>query len=494
MSIRRKLMVSSVWSIAATGGTLLSSFVVFTVLARLLQPAEFGLVAFVALFVDLARSMMTGGLPEALIQRGSWDETTASTAFWANLTSSAVLAGAMAAVGAGLIHSGSALMGEVFMALGLSLVIDGARSIHEAKLRRDFGYKVLAVRTVAASLVSGVIGIVLAFQGFGVWALVANRLSATVLQTLVIWRATLWQPRATFSGTAFRELFGFGIPLLGARLLGHLNGRIPEFVIGLFLGAVALAFYRVGARTLNFLVQSTIQPLQTTALSALSRLPNASAVSHGYMRLTRATALVSFPVFLGTAAVAPDFILVCFGEKWAPSASIMTALALVVAPATLVYFADPALTAVGRTKLILVSALARIMLSALIALATVSFGSVAVAAGQTARAHVTTPVTLLMLSQGLGLPVKEAVRNLVAPCCAALAMAAVVTVLRLTLLSDVTPLMRLLGSALTGSVLYVSLLLALAPRYTADTLQELLPLLPSFLRTGLSQLINRRRP
>jgi PST family polysaccharide transporter len=348
------------------------------------------------------------------------------------------------------------------------------------------------VRTVVASLVSGLIGIVMAFQGFGVWALVANRLVAALLQTIVIWRATFWRPRLIFSGTAFREMFGFGIHLLGARLLGHLNGRVPEFVIGFFLGTVALAFYRVGARTLNFLVQSTIQPLQTTALSALSRLPDAHAVSNGYIRLTRATALVSFPVFLGAAAVAPDFILVCFGEKWGPSAPIMTALALVVAPATLVYFADPALTAVGRTKLILVSSLARIMLSTVVALATVTFGSVAVAAGQTARAHVTTPVTLLMLSRGIGLPVKEAVRNLVAPCGSALAMAAVVTALRLTLLSDFTAPIRLLGSVLIGSVLYIGLLLILAPRYTSDTLHELLPLLPSFLRTGLARLIKHR--
>jgi PST family polysaccharide transporter len=492
MSIRRKLMVSSIWSIAATGGTLLSSFVVFTILARLLQPAEFGLVAFVALFVDLARSVMTGGLPEALIQRSAWDDTVASTAFWANLASSALLAGAMAVVGLGLIDSGSALMGEVFMALGLSLVIDGARSIHEAKLRRDFGYKVLAVRTVVASLVSGMIGIVMAFQGFGVWALVANRLAGALLQTIVIWRATFWQPRLTFSGAAFREMFGFGIHLLGARLLGHLNGRVPEFVIGFFLGTVALAFYRVGARTLNFLVQSTIQPLQTTALSALSRLPDAPAVSNGYIRLTRATALVSFPVFLGAAAVAPDFIVVCFGAKWAPSAPIMTALALVVAPATLVYFADPALTAVGRTKLILVSSIARIVFSALIALATVTFGSVAVAAGQTARAHATAPVTLLMLSRGIGLPVKDVLRNLVAPCSSAFAMAAVVVALRLTLLSDFAAPMRLLVSVLTGIILYVGLLLILAPRYTSDTLQELLPLLPSFVRNGLSKLIKRR--
>jgi O-antigen/teichoic acid export membrane protein len=492
MSIRRKLMVSSVWSIAATGATLLSSFVVFTVLARLLQPAEFGLVAFVALFVDFARGLMTGGLPEALIQRASWNETMASTAFWANLASSILLAGATAAVGASLIDSGSAVMGEVFVVLGLSLIIDGARSIHEAKLRREFGYKILAIRAVIASLVSGVIGIAMAFYGYGVWALVASRLVATLLQTIVIWHATLWRPRLIFSGKAFHELFGFGVHLLGARLLGHLNGRIPEFVIGFFLGAVALAFYRVGARTLNFLVQSTIQPLQMTALSALSRLPDAHAVGKAYIRLTRATALVSFPVFLGAAAVAPDFMLVCFGEKWTPSAPIMTALALVVAPATLVYFADPALAAVGRTKLIMISAFARVMLSALVALTTVMFGSVAVAAGQTARAHITAPVTLLMLHRGLGLSMKDAVRNLIAPCGSALMMATVVTVLRLTLLSDIAAPMRLGVSVLTGSVLYVGLLLILAPRYTSETLQELLPLLPPILRAGLSKLIRHR--
>jgi hypothetical protein len=105
---------------------------------------------------------------------------------------------------------------------------------------------------------------------------------------------------------------------------------------------------------------------------------------------------------------------------------------------------------------------------------------------------VTVPVTLLMLNRGIGLPVKDAIRNLVAPCGAALAMAAVVVALRLTLLSDFTAPLRLLASVLTGGILYIGLLLILAPRYTSDTLQELLPLLPSFLRTGLSRLIKRR--
>jgi O-antigen/teichoic acid export membrane protein len=483
MSIKGRMLTSSLWWIAGTGATMMSSFVVFALMARFLQPVDFGLVAFAALFIDIGRGLMAGGVPDAMIRRKEWDEVAASTAFWLNLLTGIVFAAAVAAVATPLAYFyGSASLAEIFLLLSGSLVIDSFRGVHEAKLRRGFGYKVLAIRTVVASVISGIVGVAMAFAGFGVWALVTQRLMAATLQAVVVLWTVPWMPKLVFSRRECGDLFEFGINSMAARLVGELNARVASLVVGVILGPVALAFFRVASRTLTFLVSLTIKPIQTTAFSAFSRLKDAPAIGRAYVRLTRATALVSFPVFLGAAATAPDFVVVCFGRQWEASGPIMSILALVVAPATLLYFTGPALAALGRTRLILVSGLASLALNAIAALATVSFGVMAVAAGQAARAHVTTPFALSVLRRGVGLPIGQSLRSIVEPGVAAGLMAVTVVAARLYVLDDLSPFPRLAICVVLGAIVYACLLLTVARRYTAETMLELTPQLPTGAR------------
>jgi PST family polysaccharide transporter len=411
-----------------------------------------------------------------------------------NLGSGIAFAVAVASIATPLAYLyGSASLAEIFLLLSIALVIDSLRGVHEAKLRREFGYKVLALRTVVASSIGGIVGVAMAFAGFGVWALVAQRLMASVLQTTVVLWTVPWMPKLMFSRRECAHLFGFGINMMGARLLGELNSRVASMVVGVILGPVALAFFRVGSRALSFLVSLTIKPIQTTAFSAFSRLKDAPAIGRAYVRLTRATAFVSFPVFLGAAAVAPDFVRVCFGRQWEASGPVMAALALVVIPATLLNFTGPALAALGRTRLILASNLAVLVMNAIAALATVSFGVLAVAAGQAARAHVTAPFALSMLRRGVGLSIGESLRSIVEPGIAAALMCATVMVARLYALDDLSPLPRLIVCIILGAVVYACLLLTIARSYTAETMLELAPLLPPAGRRMTERLIPKIR-
>jgi PST family polysaccharide transporter len=234
-------------------------------------------------------------------------------------------------------------------------------------------------------------------------------------------------------------------------------------------------------------------PIQTTAYSAFSRLPDAPAVGRAYLRMTRATAFVAFPVFVGAAAVAPDFVVVCFGSQWQASGAIMAVLALAIAPVTLVHFAQPALAALGRTQLVLMSSVATFVMNAIAALATVSFGVVAVAAGQTARAHVSAPFALHMLRKGLGLTILRSLRSIMEPAAASALMAAVVVATRLSILEDVSPVVRLVICVILGAALYAGLLLAFARPYVVEIMLELLPTLPPAARRVAEKVIPRIR-
>lgn len=484
MSIKAKIFTGSLWSIAGTGTTLLSNFIVFALLARLLQPVDFGLVAFAAIFIDLARNLMSGGIAESLIQRKEWDETAASTSFWLVLASSVLFTLGTAGITVPLAYLyGSPTLAEIFLVLSLSLLIDGVRGVHEAKLRREFGYKALAARTVIASIVSGICGIALALAGFGVWALVASRLVAAALQTIVVLCSISWAPRFVFSRAECAGLLRFGADIVGSRLVVQLNGRVAELVVGLVLGPVALGFFNVAGRALNLLFQIAISPIQTTALSAFSRLKDARAIGDAYLRMTRATALVAFPIFFGAAATAPDFVVVCFGNHWQPSGTIMTLLAIAAVPTALITFVQPALVAVGRTRLALSSNFIVLVASTAAVLVAVPFGIVAVAIARAVRAHATAPYMLSALRKGVGLPIGQALRSVWEPWTAAAAMCAAVMLARLYVFDDIVPFARLLICVALGGVVYLVLLLTIARRYTAETMLELMPHLPAGART-----------
>lgn len=491
MNIKANIFRSSLWSIFGTGSALVSNFVVFALLARLLQPVDFGLVAFAAVFIDLARSMILGSMPEELIRRKKWDETAASTAFWLNLAFALIFPVAIVAITVPLASAyGSAKLADVFLALSFSLLIDGMRGVHEAKLRREFGYKLLAIRTVTASLLGGIVGVLLAFYGFGVWALVASRLVAATLHTSIVLCSARWTPRLVFSRRECGVLLSFGADMMCARFLGQISGKVPDLAIGFVLGPIALAFFYVATRALNLLYQLAIMPLQTTSLSAFSRLDNATSVRRAYVRLTRTTALVSFPVFFGAAAIAPDFVVVCFGSQWQPSGAVMAALALGVLPATLLTFSQPALIAVGRTRLVLASNLLVLVMNSIVAFAVVSFGVVAVAVAQVVRAHLMAPIGLHMLTKGICLSFGQSLRSVAEPGIAAGLMATMVVLVRLAL-DDFPTTIRLTLCVMLGAAVYAVLLLTVARRYTAETMLELLPHLPAPARGLVQRLVPR---
>jgi len=490
MSVKKQILSSSLWSITGTGATMLSSFVVFALMTRLLRPIDFGVVAFAALFIDVTRGLMCGPFSEALIRRKQWDDAAASTGFWMNLASAILSAAAVAAIGSSCAYAyGSVTLGDVFIVLSASLVVDALRGVHEAKLQREFGYRVLAIRAVFASVISGIAGILMALAGFGVWALVGNRLVASVLQTIIVTRTVSWSPKFVFSRAESAALFNFGANMVGARLLGQINVKVAELVIGFILGPVSLAFFRVGSRALNFLTQVAVAPIQNTAFSAFSRLHDARAVGQAYLRMTRATALVSFPVFFGAASIAPDFVAVCFGSHWKESGPIMAALALMVTPATLLYYSQPALASLGRTRLVLASNLGVCVLNALAAVVTVSFGPVAVAAGQSARAYITAPFALSILRRGIGVSIVQSLRSIMAPASAATVMMVVVIGVRLYALEDIPVSLRLVISVALGTIVYAGLLLIFGRGYTLGILLEVAPHLPPVAQRWANRLI-----
>jgi PST family polysaccharide transporter len=475
--IKHQFAASSIWVVLGRGSTNLASFLIFTLLARLLGPDDLGFVAFAALFIEITRPLATAGFPQALIQRPDWDEQVAATAFWSSVALATLLALILWGVFTPfMVANYDPGMKWVLPALAATLIIDALRAPHEALLQRRFSYKAIARQSVTATILAGILGVAMAYQGFGIWALVANRAATSIVSTFMIWKMAGWTPKATFSVERLKPLLAYGLHLTGAGLFGQINRQVMVMLIGAILGPAAVGFFRVGSRAVEMISDAIVQPMNVTALSALSRVNETGSVAHAYLRITRTCGLLSFPVYFGTAVIAGDFVTVCFGAKWATSGQVMAMFALFGGAGTLNFFSAPALSAVGQTRLVFWSTLFSLLSSIAITLMTIRYGVAAVALGFAIRAYVLLPFTLFMLQRGLQLSPMAAIRGVWPPFLAGVLMALALWAVKAELLGGIAPLERLAILVPMGAAFYAAALFTLGRTYAGEMYAELSPI------------------
>lgn len=489
--LKRKMAVSSAWSIGAAAFNNISTLLVFVALARLLTPEQFGIVAFATVFVEFSRALVLAGFPEALIQQADWDDEVATSAFWVNLLigfAFCLVAIICVPLLSYFYHRTFAL---VLAALSTLLIIEGATAVHVAKLRREFKHKVIARRSIAANIVSGVLGVGLAFAGWGVWAMVVSRLLASLGTSVILWTSAQFRPGRRMSRDHLRTLGRVSRNLLAAQMLNQVASQMPAFLIGGLLGPAAIAQFRVGTRSLQLLTSLFITPIQSASTSVLARqAQDPQAIAHSYLRLIRGSALITCPLLLGLAAVAPDLVVTLFGPQWGQAGYVLLAMALIVGAISISFFEAPTFIAAGRSDLAfrvsLVGAIGDVI-AAGIAIAT-GLGAIGIAAAMTLRAHLTMPYALGLVKRAIGVPRRTAVQALLPAYLAAATMALLVTLLRTWWLADHNPVVRLTAGVVIGGVAYPAILLIFARGFLRSNIVDVAPLLPSPVRRMLARL------
>lgn len=479
MSIKANFAKSGMWMVASAIFNNLSSTLIFIALARLLTPTEFGIVAFATIFIEISRVLVVAGIPDALIQQKEWDDDVASSAFWINIGISMAICLVICLVAAPLSYLGyDQTFALVLVALSAALFVEALTTVHTAKLRREFRYKAIASRNMAANVLGGVIGIALAAAGWGVWALVASRLLSASLTSIILWRTSGWMPRFIFRWGHVRGLRAISGHLLGNQLIGQANAQVAGLIIGSAIGPAALAQFRVGTRILTLMSQLLITPLQAAAMSAFSRLGDqGKSIAPAYVRVTRSCAILACPMFLGASAVASDAIRLLFGKQWDDAGIIMAINGLVIGPSVIMYFFTPALASAGRSALSFRHFIVAFFVNIAVAIVAIPFGLFAIASGKTIESHLTLPYGLKLLRQGIGLRMIEVFRAIGPAYLSALTMAAALTVLSNFALQNLSPVVRLGVMVPLGAILYTALLAVFARKYLVSNIEELRVLL-----------------
>lgn len=480
MNLKRQLSSSTAWMSLAASGMSLVSFLVFIIISRILSPNEIGLVVFAILVVEAGKIIVNGGITIAVVQRKEWDHTYASTCFYITLLYGALFTALVFTVGAELTHAFyDPAAVPILQTLSIIFLIEAIKVVHEGKLRREFLFKVLALRSILASSISGVVGVTLALQGYGVWALVAQQLTGQILITLITLISARWWPSFRFSLSLAREALGFSAPMMFASLIYTLCNTLLEFMVGIILGPIALGMYRIAGRALFILQDIIIRPMEQTVLPALARLSEKSACGEATLRIMRMSCFVIVPIFFGTAAVAAEFIELVFGEKWRISGTLMSMLAVGSTPLVVRLQVNAALTAQGQSRWVMFSTFATLLITFLIGYFAIPHGLSYAALGYVAASYVTAILSLLVFYRVFSCKLLAIVNALWPSYLASGIMLGICLLVKEELPVNLPDTLQIILICLTGGIVYLLLGLLVFRQETKNFLQEGLNVAPA---------------
>jgi O-antigen/teichoic acid export membrane protein len=444
------------WSALRTWGARVFALGALFVLARLLSPADFGLIALANVYIALLRPFVDQGFGDAVVQMENLDQSHLDTAFWTNVGFGATLCG-LSWLTAGAIAGlyDEPRLADVIRWLSLVFLGYALSSTQQSLLRRRLEYRSLAIRTTAGAFVGGVVGIAMAAAGYGVWSLVGGSLATTFVSTALLWRLSEWRPRFHFSLPHLRPLIGFGGGIVGVNLLNFANRRSDDLIIGYFLGATALGYYSVAYQALRGVTNMVTSVVSSVAFPVFSRLQGEpERMRNAFYTVTQLVALFAFPTFVGLALVSEDLIIGFFGPQWAASAPVMRILAFVGIVHSVFYFHTSVILAMGRPGLRFTLTLISAVLNIIGFLISVRWGIAAVAAAYVLRAYLMSPLTVGVLKKLLGISYGRYLRSYWIPFSCTLLMAAGILGIRMLLGASLSPVFAVVFYAVTGIVLY----------------------------------------
>lgn len=492
MSLRRKAIGAVAWSVTQKSGSAFISFLAFVVLVRVLEVRYFGIIAMAAAFTSLLDRFIDQGFASAVIQRKELEPKHLDSVFWVAIGTGCLLM-IVGLAGAGVVARlySEPELESVIRVLSLNFVLVALSSTQQAILTRHLRFRSLALRSLSASSIGGIVGVSMALTGFGVWSLVFQSLASNGVAVAVLWGASDWRPGFRFSVPHFRDMFGFSSRVFGINIFAYINRHADDLLIGYFLGATALGYYTVAYKLIRILVGQMTKVTNAVLFPAFSRVQeDVERVRRGFYEVTQYSGLIAFPVFIGMAVVAPQLVPLLYGEQWLPSVPVMQVLAFVGMVQALSFYAGTTVLAMGRPSWLLkVSALSAAV-TVLAFLFAVRWGIVAMAAAYTISSYLMLPILLLLVRKLILIRASAYLMNVSGPLLGAAVMGAVLLLLRVLLEGHVTSRDLLVIQVVVGIVTYgVILLLTARP-----LLNRVLHMLRLFGPTGRVAPVGRGTP
>lgn len=327
-SLKNKTVKGTLWSALERFSVQGIQFVVMIIMARLLTPDDYGLVGMLAIFIAVSQSLIDSGFSQALIRKQDRSEIDNSTVFYFNIV-----------VGIGLYtilfftapliarFYNEPLLIPLTRAIGLSVIFNSLVVVQRALLTVKLDFKTQANASLVGAVLSGALGIWMAYAGFGVWAIVGQQLSNLFIITLLLWILSHWRPIRTYSWKAFRELFGFGSKLMLSGLIDTIYRNMYLIVIGKVFKASDLGYYTRAHQFTDFASSNISGIFQRVTYPVLCSIQDDDVrLADVYRRLLKTSAFVIFPLMMGMMGIARPMVISFLTEKWLFSAALIEVL------------------------------------------------------------------------------------------------------------------------------------------------------------------------
>ena len=472
----KKTARSVLWSGVEVGGVAGLQFVTLIIMARLLSPADFGVVALCYSVIMIQVILVTGLFNEAIIQRRELSRAHLDSAFWTVLGICIVMiAGSWASASYLAEAFKEPVLEPVFSWMSISLLAQGVSTVHIAKFRRDLNFKAIALRTVIGDLMGSLVGIAMALNGFGVWSFVGMRLVSATVATSLVWISSPYRPGFSLAWTALWDLLRFGLPALGTQLVETGRQRLLPVLIGYFLGVTALGFIDIAYRITMNIRRMLAGALYGVFLPLLSRhQDNRAHLKRSVIRATEFTCLLVQPMFAGLAACAEEVVILMLGAQWLPTVPLVQILCGVAMLESARQAFGTAIIALGKPQIALMMMATSLALSILAVLVFGRHDMVAAIFAWNAQILVTAPLSFFLVRRFVGLKFGEQAAAFIGPLAIAALMGMGLFAMKNGWISGLDAISTLLIIVPLGALFYAGAIMLLQPKLIPEFFQFLL--------------------
>lgn len=463
MISKEQFVIGTVWKVLERIAGRGMSLVISVILARLLTPDDYGLIALTTVFTNLSEILIDAGFSTALIQKKEIDDRDYACVFVISSIISVILY--ILLFWAAPLISQYYLRSEltaVLRTMGLVLFIQAFGSTRNAYVNRNMQFKLQMKCNTVAVFISGTVGIIMAYYGLGVWSLVLQRLLQQLIGTAFLFLSVRWKPRFGFDVVKFKGLFVFSVGVIGASLINYVENCVNSLVVGKRYSVADLGYYDKG----NILPEQ----ISLSSFGAMTNvlLPTVSSYQGDIVRLKRIirrvysyTVYLLFPTMLGLLAVSHEIVIALFTEKWCPSVPLMQCICIYYIATPLMLIDVQVFFGLGYSKIRLKTELYRmffVLFGVMVCCFVFSWDIRYLALTNAIAASLGTIVTHIEVKKIIGYTILDRIRDTYKSVIAALLMSGIVIIIKRVLKMIIMPIfVRLIIEIFVGAVLYILL-------------------------------------
>jgi PST family polysaccharide transporter len=454
-NVARKTTFAIIWNYASFALGKFLVFLTMIILARLLSPAQFGLVSLATLAINYLFVLKSFGLSEALIHYRDDVEEGSNTVFTLNLLIGIALTLISFAIAplVGAFFNEPAVI-PVLRVLGFSFIIQALGAVHIVRLQRDLAFNRKLTVDVGNSLVKGIVSISCALLGFGAWSLVIGQLAGAATMTILAWIVFPWLPRLSINLAMTGRLLRYGFPLMGSTAITVLSDNLDYLFIGRMLGNTALGIYTLAYRLPELVA------LNILYITAQVLFPAYAAMQHeikllrkGFLATVRLVQMIMVPICMGLVVSADPLVRVAFGEQWLDAIPVVRLIALFILTRSVGYHVGDVYKAVGRPDLLVKLDMLHLVLLLPALWYGTRFGLVGVGWAHVLISLISAGIYLTVAMRFLSISIRDIAREL-KPALVSGSVMTAACLICLSMTADMLPLLRLIGLVGVGAASY----------------------------------------